>query len=127
MITNNSDLVDFIEMRSDLCEGVVLLAGLLKLSSCLETDPNAVMDIIENHPFIPAIFLLDDLFEKINKQNRNSQQHCVKNLEILIDNFFDRLLESCVYNIHDLKRFVKIFPSHLEKILNTILSKFNEF
>ncbi|MDF1646850.1 MAG: hypothetical protein P1U61_07740 [Legionellaceae bacterium] len=80
MTFNRDKLVDFIEMRSDLCDDSVLLDGVTNLSQALIEEPTFVMDIIENHPFIPATFLLEELSEKVNKQNKKPHLNCVNNL-----------------------------------------------
>jgi hypothetical protein len=98
------------------------LNGIVNLSNYLENEPNVVMDIIENHPFIPATFLLEDLAVKINKQNHNPQLNCVSDLALLFDACFDRVLEACIYNMDDLKRCIKVMPSTLDNILDAISS-----
>ena len=115
-------LSDFIEMPSTRCEGSVLRDGVINLSIALEKNPLIVMDIIANHPFIPATFLLCDLAEKINKQAIDVQPNYVNNLKILYDICLERLVETCVYKIDDLKRCVGVLPTYLDKILQIIVA-----
>ncbi len=122
MAYDATGLAEFIEMRSDLCDGDVLLQGVINLSSCLRENPGDVIGIIKNHPFIPATFLLEDLSEKINKQNRNPMPNCVNSLALLFEACFEQLIEACIYNIHDLERFLKVMPTYTDRTLEAIAS-----
>lgn len=122
MAYDATELAEFIEMRSDLCDGDVLLQGVINLSSCLRENPGDVMDIIKNHLFIPATFLLEDLSEKIKKQNRNPMPNCENSLALLFEAYFEQLIETCIYNTHDLERFLKVMPTYKDRTLESIAS-----
>ena len=112
-------LNDFIEKPSQECNGEVLKNGVNKILIVLSKNPNAIMTIIANHPYIAGTFLLDDLAEKMNNQN------CIEKLGVLFDKCLDDLVEACVYNSHDLDRCVKAMPAYSDKVIQNILSNEN--
>lgn len=112
-------LDDFIEKPSQECNEEVLKNGVNKLLIVLSKNPDAIMTIIANHPYIAGTFLLDDLAEKMSKQN------CIEKLGVLFDKCLDDLVEACVYNSHDLERCVKAMPAYSDKVIQNILSNEN--
>jgi hypothetical protein len=112
-------LDDFIEKPSQECNEEELKKGVNKILVVLSKNPAAIMTIIANHPFIPGTFLLDDLAEKMNKQNS------IEKLGMLFDKCLDDLVEACVYNSHDLERCVKAMPAYSDKVIQNILSNEN--
>lgn len=112
-------LDDFIEKPSqDFKEEKELKKGVDKVIFVLGKNPSGIMNIIKDHPYIPATFLLDDLAEKMKMQG------CLSKLGLLFDKCSDELVGSCVYNLHDLERCINALPGYSEKIIKIIL--FNE-
>lgn len=123
MFAESSPLIDFIEMRSDRCEGIELANGMKELSAALAKNPNIIIDImVSEDRMIPASYLLHDLAEKIKKHNQNPQADCVNSLGLLYVKCSDRLVESCVYNAYDLGRCIDALPIYGDDVLKIIVS-----
>lgn len=120
-LINLTAISDFIEKPTQNCIEEELKNGVSNVLLVLSKNPVAIMNIISNHPFIPTVFLLDDLVEKMNKQN------CVEELGILFDKCLDDLVEACTYNVPDLNRLIKAMPKYLDKIIQNILSTEHRF
>src|SRR3990167_9026134 len=123
MFAESNPLIDFIEMRSDRCEGSILTDGIIELSTALTKNPHSVLDIlISDDRAVPGSYLLHDLAEKIKKQNQDPQPNCVNSLEILYVRCLARLVESCIYNAHDLSRCIDAAPTYADDVLRTLVS-----
>lgn len=110
------ELSDFIEKPSQNCTDEELTNGINNVLVVLDRNPPDLMNIISNHPFIAATYLFSDLVEKMNKIQ------CIEKLEPLFTTCFDELIEQCIHNQYDLKRFIEAAPRYLEKIMETIFS-----
>lgn len=117
---SNEDILlgldDFIEKPSQNCKDEEIKDGVDKVLIVLNKNPTAIMNFIANHPFIAATYLLDDLAEKMRKQNS------IEKLDCLFDSCLDELIEACIYNLEDLDRCFKIKPAYFDKIIQNILS-----
>src|SRR5262249_22314516 len=113
---NLSGLAEFIEKPSYACKDDECKQEIAKIVFVLSKNPSAIMNIIANHPDIPATFLLDDLADKMGKQN------CLEKLGILFDTCLEKLVESCIYNLHDLERCIKAMPTYSNKVMEHIIS-----
>jgi hypothetical protein len=123
MFAESSPLIDFIEMPSYRCTGSVLTRGLIELSAMLMKNPNKIIDIIESDDrMVPPSFLLHDLAEKI--KNPQAPHHdCVRGLHLLYVRCLPRLVESCIYTVHDLSRCIDAAPTYANDVLRTLVSK----
>jgi hypothetical protein len=113
-----SEVSDFIENPCKGCneECETCKLGVAKVIFVLNVNPAAIMDIIANHPIIPATYQLDSLADKMRKQN------CLDKLGLLADKCLAKLVDSCVWNIYDLERCIKSMPSHSDKIMTHIVA-----
>lgn len=116
---NLEGLDDFIEKPSQNFEEEDLKKGVDKVIFILDKNPSIIMDIINNHPYIPATFLLDDLAEKMKKTG------CLEKLELLFNKCPDELVEACIYNLHDLGRCFNALPACSDEIMKLLLSNEN--
>ncbi len=108
---------DFIEKPSQNCMPLELETGVNKIIVVLSKNPNAIMDKIANHPYIPATYLLEDLADKMKKQNS------LDKLAVLFDKCLDKLVASCIFNLDDLKRCVAdIQPEYFAQVMVCILT-----
>lgn len=117
-LSDLEELGDFIEKPGQNCTDEELTNGIDKVIRALE-NPQTVMNAISQHPFIPATFLFGDLVMKMNKKK------CVEQLEPLFTQCFAELMEHCIYNVFDLKRFTEAAPDHLDSTLKALLA--NEY
>ncbi|MCH9756608.1 MAG: hypothetical protein K0U37_05390 [Gammaproteobacteria bacterium] len=119
-------LTEFIETPSQKIKDKFSLSDSIQhLSEWLTDDPNVVIDIITNHPYIPASFLLEDLTEKIKQ---NSESSTLNNLNIIYENqtWRNQLLSTdasgYIFTFEDLKRCVTVMPAYKEDILAHVSS-----
>ena len=110
-------LDDFIEKPSqDFTDEKELQKGIDKVIVVLNKNPVALMNIIKNHPFIAAIFLLDNLADKMREMG------CLEKLELLFNKCSNDLVGACVYNLRDLERCFNSLPTCSDKIMEVLLS-----
>ena len=95
-----------------------LQKGVDSILSVLEKYPPDLIKIISGHAFIAATYLFSDLVVKM----KMAGPEYVKKLEPLFVTYFAELIEHCVYNVFDLKRFIETDPVDLNHTMETLLT-----
>ena len=108
------ELSNFIENPSQNCTDEELIRGINIVLVVLDKNPYDLMKVISNS-LIPATYLFSDLVEKMKKT------HCAEKLWPLFIKCFDELVDQCIYNVYDLKRFLEAATNYLDKVMETIL------
>ncbi|MCE3046468.1 hypothetical protein, partial [Legionella sp. 16cNR16C] len=88
--------------------------GINQVIILLDRNPQALMNILAQHPFIPGGLLLDDLIYKMIVKN------CLAKLEPLFKKCLPQVVEACIASIHDFKRFATGASAYLNEALALI-------
>jgi hypothetical protein len=107
---------DFIEKRGDQCKNSELKEGVDAVIGVLEEKPNLIMDIITGDEYIDGNFYLHDLAVKMKQVNQ------LEKLGLLFDHCLDRIIQTCVCNMHDLERCREAMPSYIDKVMDAIVA-----
>jgi|SRR6185295_3553739 len=90
---------DFIEQSPKEIKEQELKKGVEKIVLVLKKNPAALMNILKEHPVIPASFMLNQLIDIMEKAKSLNE------LEPLFAKCLDTLTQECFYNLPDLERY----------------------
>lgn len=113
---NLIELGDFIEKPAQECDENELKEGIKKVLLVLSKNPIDILNIISKHPITATSFLLDELAEKMRRQG------CLEKLGILFNKYPEELMESCIFDLHDIERCRSALPNYVDQIMENIIS-----